>query len=164
MPQTTKKLSRRDALKVLGAAAGATALANLPAKWTTPKLEAGVLPAHAQSSCFGLEIRASGASASFLFPGVPDADSVSGTNPKIWTWFSSHCECVILELILYEGSMHWETSNSAGAGPQGDLSLPNPGEIDLYIGSNMGTGQIVANTNALGFNQDYENMGCAFVS
>jgi hypothetical protein len=48
MPQ---KLSRRDALKVLGAAAGATALANLPAKWTTPELKAGVLPAHARSSC-----------------------------------------------------------------------------------------------------------------
>jgi hypothetical protein len=45
-----KELSRRDALKLLGAAAGATVLANLPSKWSTPALTAGVLPAHAQTS------------------------------------------------------------------------------------------------------------------
>lgn len=59
MPERkTTSLSRRDALKLLGAAAGATALANLPAKWSTPELTAGVLPAHAQVSsvgCAGLD-------------------------------------------------------------------------------------------------------------
>jgi hypothetical protein len=45
-----KELSRRDALKLLGAAAGASVLANLPSKWSTPQLTAGVLPAHAQTS------------------------------------------------------------------------------------------------------------------
>jgi hypothetical protein len=45
-----KIISRRDAIKVLAAAAGATALANLPGKWDTPDLEIGVLPAHAQTS------------------------------------------------------------------------------------------------------------------
>jgi hypothetical protein len=45
-----KKLSRRDAIKVLGAAAGATLLANLPSKWKTPELASGVLPAHAQTT------------------------------------------------------------------------------------------------------------------
>jgi hypothetical protein len=45
-----KQLSRRDAIKLLGAAAGASVLANLPTKWTTPQLAAGVLPAHAQTS------------------------------------------------------------------------------------------------------------------
>jgi hypothetical protein len=48
--QPHKKLSRRDALKVLAAAAGATALANLPNKWSKPGIEVGVLPAHAQTS------------------------------------------------------------------------------------------------------------------
>jgi hypothetical protein len=48
--KTAKELSRRDALKLLGAAAGATVLANLPSKWSTPELTAGVLPAHAQTS------------------------------------------------------------------------------------------------------------------
>jgi hypothetical protein len=46
----TSELSRRDALKLLGAAAGATVLANLPSRWSTPELTAGVLPAHAQTS------------------------------------------------------------------------------------------------------------------
>ena len=46
----TKKLSRRDAIKLLGAAAGATALANLPSKWSKPSLTSGVLPAHAATS------------------------------------------------------------------------------------------------------------------
>ena len=48
--QKTKKISRRDAIKLLGAAAGATVLANLPSKWNTPELASGVLPAHAQTS------------------------------------------------------------------------------------------------------------------
>ncbi len=48
--QTPHKLSRRDALKILGAAAGASVLANLPSKWTKPELATGVLPAHAQTS------------------------------------------------------------------------------------------------------------------
>jgi hypothetical protein len=51
----TRELSRRDALKLFGAAAGATVLANLPSKWSTPALTAGVLPAHAQTSFVGCE-------------------------------------------------------------------------------------------------------------
>ncbi len=46
----TNKISRRDALKILTAATGAAALANLPSKWSKPGLEVGVLPAHAQTS------------------------------------------------------------------------------------------------------------------
>jgi hypothetical protein len=52
--KATKGLSRRDAIKLLGAAAGSTLLANLPSKWTTPRITAGVLPAHAQSSAYSL--------------------------------------------------------------------------------------------------------------
>ncbi|HSR19794.1 MAG TPA: twin-arginine translocation signal domain-containing protein [Anaerolineales bacterium] len=69
----TQRLSRRDALKVLGAAAGATALANLPSKWTTPELTAGVLPAHAQSSCNctdpALNVKLISGSASLVYVG-----------------------------------------------------------------------------------------------
>ena len=46
----SKKLSRRDAFKILGATLGATVLANLPSKWSKPELVSGVLPAHAQST------------------------------------------------------------------------------------------------------------------
>ncbi|MBI5296538.1 MAG: hypothetical protein HY869_13760 [Chloroflexi bacterium] len=48
-PKSTR-LSRRDTIKILAAAAGAGALANLPNKWTKPGMDFGVLPAHAQSS------------------------------------------------------------------------------------------------------------------
>jgi len=48
--QANKKLSRRDAMKILAASAGAIALANLPSQWSKPGLEVGVLPVHAQTS------------------------------------------------------------------------------------------------------------------
>jgi len=47
---TDKKISRRDAMKILGAAIGVAALANLPSKWDKPELAQGVLPAHARQS------------------------------------------------------------------------------------------------------------------
>lgn len=50
MTEQPKKLSRRDAIKLLGAATGASVLASLPSKWTKPEVTAGVLPAQAQTS------------------------------------------------------------------------------------------------------------------
>jgi hypothetical protein len=47
---TEKKLSRRDATKLLGAAIGGVALATLPPEWSKPELGIGTLPAHAQQS------------------------------------------------------------------------------------------------------------------
>ena len=47
---SNQKITRRDAIKLLGASVGAGVLANLPAKWTTPELSGGNLPAHAQTS------------------------------------------------------------------------------------------------------------------
>jgi hypothetical protein len=49
-PNSTKKISRRDAIKLLTAVTGATALANIPSRWSKPGLKIGVLPAHAQTS------------------------------------------------------------------------------------------------------------------
>jgi hypothetical protein len=46
-----KALSRRDLLKILTASGGALAASQLvPNEWTTPLVESGVLPAHAQGS------------------------------------------------------------------------------------------------------------------
>ena len=73
--KTHINISRRDAMKILAAAAGATALANLPGKWTAPDLEVGVLPAHAQTSG-GLYTLAAGQSdpnANFCFSLVSTA-------------------------------------------------------------------------------------------
>ena len=50
MPEPSKKLSRRDAIKLIGAAAGASVLASLPTKWMKPEITTGVLPVHAQTS------------------------------------------------------------------------------------------------------------------
>ncbi len=48
-----QKLSRREVLKALAAIGGAAAAsALLPEKWIEPVVEAGVLPAHAQSSSY----------------------------------------------------------------------------------------------------------------
>ena len=47
---TEKKLSRRDAIKLLGAAIGGAALSTLPPKWSKPVLAASQLPVHAQTS------------------------------------------------------------------------------------------------------------------
>lgn len=70
-----KIISRRDAMKVLAAAAGATALANLPRKWDTPDLEIGVLPAHAQTSpgLYMLVVGQSDLNANFCFSLVSTA-------------------------------------------------------------------------------------------
>jgi len=48
---TKKQISRREAMKVLGAAIGGSALATLPPVWKEPALITGNLPAHAQTSC-----------------------------------------------------------------------------------------------------------------
>lgn len=66
----TEKISRRDAIKILTAAAGAVALANIPDEWTKPDMNVGVLPAHAQTSA-GLHTLAVGPSdpnANYCFP------------------------------------------------------------------------------------------------
>jgi len=44
------KLSRREAIKILGAATGASLLANIPAKWSRPQVTGSPLPAFAQTS------------------------------------------------------------------------------------------------------------------
>ena len=69
-------LSRRDALKVLGAAAGAVALANVPEKWSSPELASGVLPAHAQTSeCWAVYLE--------VLSGVFSGQHMDGPNPVL---------------------------------------------------------------------------------
>ena len=79
MPEQKKNLSRRDALKLLGAAAGATVLANLPAKWSKPSLASGVLPAHAQTSCSALVLEVLSGQFFAITESGPSPDLVTGT-------------------------------------------------------------------------------------
>ena len=57
---TKKKISRRDAVKLLGVAVGAAALSGLPSKWNKPALAASELPAHAQTSVVAYAIDCGG--------------------------------------------------------------------------------------------------------
>ena len=53
MTEQKKRLSRREAIKILGTATGASLLANIPSKWSKPELSGGAIPAHAQTSICG---------------------------------------------------------------------------------------------------------------
>jgi hypothetical protein len=46
----SQPINRRELLKILAAATGATFLSSVPNKWKTPLVEVGALPAHAQGS------------------------------------------------------------------------------------------------------------------
>ena len=48
--EAKKELSRRKLLKILAAGSAATVISTLPAEWTKPVVEVGVLPAHAAAS------------------------------------------------------------------------------------------------------------------
>lgn len=72
-----KKLSRRDAMKVLGAALGAATLANLPSKWSKPEIAVGALPAHAQASAI---------SATSVITCAPDWPTLAGVYPLTSSW------------------------------------------------------------------------------
>ena len=115
MSKKKKNLSRRDALKVLGAAAGATVLANLPQKWSPPELASGVLPAHAQTSpaaCEGWNVYIEVLSGYFTYDVIdsPAPDLVTegqggpGSPGSILAWNSCQTGCLFLWLELGETS------------------------------------------------------------
>jgi len=84
-----KKITRREAIKILGATAGASLLANIPAKWSTPQLTKGVLPAHAQTSlCFDLIIHVDSSVAlnwySVTTPDVTDGTPYAALYEEYW--------------------------------------------------------------------------------
>lgn len=102
-----KKVSRRDAIKLIGAAAGAAALANLPSKWSKPELVSGVLPAHAQTSCAAVTFEIltlspnniDGITAGIITGPSPDFSSGDGGTGSIVGWScQSGCLAFYLEL------------------------------------------------------------------
>jgi len=95
------QLSRRDALKVLGAAAGATALANLPSKWNSPELLSGVLPAHAQTS----------------------ANLLAGPDTDILTCYGNFTSTVSIIPVRENIQMRWIISNPSG------MTINTPGSL-----------------------------------
>ena len=104
------KLSRREAIKLLGATAGASLLANIPAEWSKPELSGSVLPAHAQTSCseFSVFIDILPTDGFFLLEiaGGPIYDDFTGGADNRWrsentlTWYC-RSGCLLLYLDLY---------------------------------------------------------------
>ena len=139
-----KKLSRRDAIKLLGAAVGATALANLPSKWSTPELVSGVMPAHAQTSlCVAITITGFDQSNDFntkiLIGTGPFPDSVGSPFP-----FEYYCKaaCVVETYYVISGTLTVYitqlgvptsfTLGSSGPGLYGYMFDLSNGTLTLY--------------------------------
>lgn len=140
-----KQLSRREALKLLGAAVGAATLANLPNKWSTPQISAGVLPAHAQSTCtrifsasYASTVNNTSEVKQYVAPTYESEPvfPVSGTftPPEIYQ-VSWECTSGCLE-VDFRGP--WDLAFPDGSSQSG---LINP-----YIYVNLGTGQYWLNT------------------
>lgn len=92
---TEKKISRRDAMKLLGAAVGAVALANLPSKWNTPELAAGVLPAHARQSgapilLSNVALNKTATASSLESSSYPANNAIDGNSSSRWSSDISH--------------------------------------------------------------------------
>lgn len=157
-------LSRRDAIKLLGAAAGATVLANLPSRWSTPEFTAGVLPAHAQTSatsapaCEGLALTATiaaivGTGNVFSDP-VPDLTSGS-QNAQGYT-MSWNCgdRCILL-LVSADGGEGDATIRLTGTVVRPDSSTSafdllndsgGSGAVTAWIYLNAGSGDYNSGT------------------
>jgi|GEM_PF-1590369 hypothetical protein len=142
MTQTQpKKISRRDALKILTAAAGATALANLPAKWSKPGLEVGVLPAHAQTSVGHVLLDPPPAE----LLDSPDA-CFDGQNVGLTTVISPPTAGILLRYVLTYTvtTPDPEGSITAPVPPTGTLPTNASGQVSLTVtvtpdDSSMGT-------------------------
>ena len=149
--QTQKKFSRRDALKILGTVAGATALANLPSKWSTPELASGVLPAHAQTSTceWSLKIEVISVNTTLLVQNnsIPETTRVgNGATGSVWYW---ECQtgCIYLRLIVpTTGGVANGTVQIATRTNQFDLVFTTADNfIELLV--NLGTGDYSTSPN-----------------
>ena len=105
-----KKLSRREAIKILGATAGASVLANIPDKWSKPELKGSNLPAHAQTSiCNDLEIRFGTNSVGTLSYDTLPADDGGSANPAVanttgvWYWGCDSLSDICFSIVSTSG-------------------------------------------------------------
>jgi hypothetical protein len=132
-----KKISRRDAMKVLGAAAGATLLANLPSKWSKPELTNGVLPAHAQTSGILLTFTNIG----FISGLVKSGDSTKVSAPLgapgcafdgiHWVEISEQIANIPLVLeVTSDGPVNWFTP---GSNPTGIYYTDSKGKVEINL-------------------------------
>jgi len=120
------KISRRDALKILTAATGAAALANLPPSWSKPGVEVGVLPVHAQTSV--LHILQDPPPAELL--DSPDA-CFDGQNIGLTAVISPPTAGILLRYALTYTVTGPNGSITAPVPPTGTLSTNASGQVNL---------------------------------
>jgi hypothetical protein len=123
MTVKTNKVTRRDAIKLLGAAAGAAMLANAPTKWSKPSLMSGVLPAHAQTSCIALTFQVLEQNDGFLGIQVPNLEWAPQLGPAdvvaddelSFSWFCQPGCFILGGWALPDGSSStWRITTLAG--------------------------------------------------
>ena len=137
------KLSRREAIKILGTATGASLLANIPAKWSRPEVTGSQLPAFAQTSCYDVTVAHVDSNGSYSIYSALNPPDL--TVPDQWL-----CRTGCLYLVISFGtatSVELEITTVAGVSP-----LILTFETDLLI--NVETGEF-------GIDQDPVN-GCSW--
>ena len=140
MSKNNKNLSRRDALKVLGAAAGATVLANLPEKWSKPELVSGVLPAHAQTSAcrvFTAEVIATSGNSTPL-GWISPLTSATGPGAVGDILYYDNCgtDCIYGFIYSYDGAY---PGNSGDPSISATIRITTHSKtLDVVIDSNTG--------------------------
>ena len=124
-----KTISRRDAIKLLGAATGAALLANIPSKWSKPELTSGVLPAHAQASCGPLTFTSA---SNQILGNSAYVSSVPGCNisMNIVVQISAAQVVPLLLQTNATGPVTWNVPNAA---PDGTYNTNGSGQLTLHI-------------------------------
>ena len=130
---TKNKITRREALKLLGAATSASLLANLPSKWSKPELTNGVLPAHAQTSCgpltFTSAINQNFGSSAYINTGRGCDQSMD-----IVVQISAAQSVPLLLQTNVIGSVTWNEPNPpAPTAPDGTYYTNSSGQLTLHI-------------------------------
>jgi len=156
-----KKISRRDAIKLISAATGASVLANLPSKWSKPELISAALPAYAQTSCVTVTITANGEDVGYLLQKFQGPSTDEGTlnlnqvygpvnalggHPFVWS-----CGSGCLELQLGgENGYSWEVVISTPGGNTPLEFSASSGISDLLVNLETGDYSTEAGNNTVG--------------
>jgi len=131
----SQKMSRRQALKAIAAAAGGlTAAAFIPAKWLKPVVDAGLLPVHASTSACHV-IDPEGIQFSY---GSGDGDDGTGTTLQI--------NYAILAPPVPQDTPYTWAAVGVGTGLTGTTS----GSGKIITGSQAGLGDTVLNYTSTG--------------
>jgi len=155
MTETNKKLSRREAIKIVGAAAGASLLANLPSKWSKPKLTGASMPAHAQTSCSNYAmiveiIAVSGAAGidGYTGGGNTAPTSTSGTYNQVGYTLYWDCTptCIAVGSVAAAGANSLTVRFTVMGGAPYDVNLLNGENYNIHLDSSTGN-TAISNTN-----------------